>query len=745
MQLSRIAGALGAALAALAIAAPARAAKYEVAIAIDDEQDLYDLSASGQISDETLETLVELYQRGIDLNGANRDELYTLPELTYEDVDAILAYREQTGWIDDPAALVEAGVITEAKLESIAAFLVIARRGTPLLATDGWARAQLRSMGALTVDKDNPKIARDRKYFGLGNAPATALQARITTLQHLTIGAAGVITHERLGEVRWDEVRGGLSAEGEGTRVSVPKFYARWETPALSAIAGSYRIGFGQRLTFDNTRLYTPNGIQADDQIFRQIDPTRGCKESAGELDVSPCDGVAGDVYVTPDFRWQDALLGVAVGARKLPVGPGHVQAFGFASYNKRDLYQYELYDRETCDDPTNDDELGCRAPQVFRRQDDPLEQTSRYSFVTLPDVFAETTVGGNAAFTYGRRAHVGVTGYTSSTDILFDGADLDFQEFSRYPRGGRFGAIGVDGAVGIGQVDVFAEVTRSFDGNPDNGGGLGAIVRAVTSLSKRDELEASLRWYDDKFANPYARAIAAPDELDGLRTRDERGVRLRYAGNFDRRLSVRGTLDLWQVETTERWNLLGYARADYSLTRQYGVGGWLQHQDKDLGSGGRGECFDVVTEIEGERIPCSGQGTTLAARVRWNPTRELGFTLQYQHELNDDPRYAPDPADPDDGGRFRQEGAVVFAGTWRPMPELSVRGRIKYLNEDLSADDYREDSVWGYAQVSYRVRARDWLRLRYDHYNYLDERSSTLTRIPEPEHWLSLEYESRF
>ena len=73
-----------------------------------------------------------------------------------------------------------------------------------------------------------------------------------------------------------------------------------------------------------------------------------------------------------------------------------------------------------------------------------------------------------------------------------------------------------MDGAVGFGMFDFFAEVTRSFDSMPDgDGGGFGGLLRSVTTFQKQNELEASLRYYDEDFKNPYARPIAAPDEFE--------------------------------------------------------------------------------------------------------------------------------------------------------------------------------------------------------------------------------------
>src|SRR5690606_33525302 len=97
----------------------------------------------------------------------------------------------------------------------------------------------------------------------------------------------------------------------------------------------------GQRLTFDNTDRYTPNGFFLDDAVFRYNDLGVECRESQGELPESPCAGPAGDVYVTKDFRWRDSLRGVAIGAKHLSVPVGWLQLYGFGSWQSRQIYQY--------------------------------------------------------------------------------------------------------------------------------------------------------------------------------------------------------------------------------------------------------------------------------------------------------------------------------------------------------------------------------------------------------------------
>jgi hypothetical protein len=704
---------------AIVIVPPAAANPYETFIDVETEEDLYDLAAMGQIDDETLAELVEVFQRGVDLNRATREELYALPNLTYAEVDAILEYRELTGWIKDPIDLIVGGALSQEKLEAIAGFLIVTDPTRSRFSTDGWIAAQTR----WTVEDED--------------APPMALRARVTTLRNLTVGFASTFSRNRLADVEYDPNRDALTASAQDRHIDVPKFYAKWETDRWGIIAGTYRIGFGQRLTFDNTSLYTPNGFYRDDQLFRDSYLVRECRESSSEeVDESPCTGAAGDIYETPDYGWREGLLGAAVGLKKLELGnAGHLQSYGFASYQRHSLYQYEVFNPATCDDPRDDDDDDCRAPDVYVRRDDPMEPTTRFSFSTLPNLYAESTAGGNIAYVANRRTHIGVTGYGSDVSWLPD-MPLDFQEWSRLPYGGPFGAIGADASYGISMFDFMGEVTRSFDSMTLGNDGLGALLRWVTTFKKQNELETSVRYYDQNFKNPYARPIAAVDEFEGVRARDEMGARLRYTARLDKRLSVRSTADMWRTPSDDTTDLLLSARSDLDLTDQYRVGVWGMYKNKDVSLNGGGQCFDVTIEVEGETVPCAGEKYLALARLRWAPTSRYAVTGQYQHEWGSDMRY------PDE---MRQDLSASLIGTARPIDRLRLRARVRYLSEDISDNTYLEQSVWGYLTTSLRLRDRDWLRVRYDVYVYLDERESTQERVPSPEHWLWLEYQSRF
>lgn len=701
---------------------PARAAQYETFVDVDGEDGLYNLLEENQISQSSFDTLVELMRQGVDLNTASRDTLYQLPNLTYADVDAIIAYRKDVGRISDPAALVSAGVLPERKVAAIAAFLVV---GKPSEA----------GPAAFPTSGD----VRYNTVYTAGDArvPSMALQARVKTMFHLTAGVATVLTRNRIGAVTFDPTRSRLESTLPVTQLNLRKYYVQWDTDDYGAILGTYRIGFGQRLTFDTTNDVTPNGFTLDDTIYRNTSSVTGCRESAGDLSASPCAGDLRYHYVGPDYRWTDRLRGVAAGFRNLSLGPGKLQGYGFLSYQPGSIYQYEIYDKTQCTDPQNNQDPACAAPPVYVQGTDPLAPQARFSYETLPDVYEEALGGANLSYSFGSRAHVGVTGYGSTVSWQVPGAALDFQEWAPIPYGGPFGAVGADAAWGRDWADVFLEVTRSFDSMPGGGGDMGAILRATGSW-KKNEVEASLRYYGPKFANPHARPISAADENDGLRARDETGLRLRYTGAPVKELNLRGQADFWAAPSTGVANMLVYARADYDLSDLFGVGLWSLYEDKDLSKSGRTQCFETSnqTDPNGQTIPCAGMKFQNILRLKVTPTKQWAVTLQFEHQLLDDVHY---------NDRFRNDVSGWLIASYRPIDQLRLSLRSRYLYQDVTDNTYLEQSLWTYLEADWRITKQYRVRLRYDLIVYLDQRSSTLARSPSPENWVWLTAEAKF
>ncbi|WP_146155576.1 helix-hairpin-helix domain-containing protein [Enhygromyxa salina] len=721
---------------ALLVPAEALAIEYEVFIDVDTEEELYDLYITDQISEDTFNTLVELRRRGIDLNEAGREQLYSLPNLNYDDVDAILAYREEAGVIHAPGDLAAAGVISREKLASLLTFIQAHDKRQKLTATHGWVRYQ------------TAWSQEDRTI------PPMTLQARITTLRQLTIGAAGLVTRQRPGSPVWDPSREAMVAPEMTPRVNVPKYFVQWDTDRFGVIAGSYRIGFGQRLTFDSTNRYTPNGFYLDDAVYRPTDLGVRCRESAGEQPSSPCSGAAGSTYGTKDFRWRDSQRGVAIGAKHVSLPVGWLQLYGFGSWQTKQIYQYEIFDNNVCDDPRSSDEV-CSAPDVFvsREGQSQLAPASTHKFQTLPNMYDEFLAGGNFSWFYDRRTHVGVTGYGATALWRVEGPDLDFQEWSSTPFGGSWGAIGADMAWGRGWSDLGVEVARSFDSmkvvtGPDSdygGGGYAGIIRQ-TSTWGSNELELSARYYDKAYANPYAGPIAQADEFDGNRARDEAGGRIRYGGRVADRLDLRALTDVWVQPSEGSPKMLTYVRGDVDVNKWFRPGLWLQYRNVDLRPNSQVGCIDDGGDLDqpptGEqgdptyRSGCLAEVGQITTRFGFRTLKgKLSITAQYQHEFIDDPGV----------DRLRQDSATTVIVRANPVKSFRIAARLRYLFEDVADNTRFEQSAWAYFDLSYVFNRMFSIRTRYDLFIWLDERASTLSRIPSPEHRLRLELEARF
>lgn len=703
-------------LAFLLVAARAAAVEYEVPIDIDTDDDLYELLTTEQISEDTFNALLDLYQRGVDLNEADAEEMYALPGLTQKDSQAIVSYRAQAGNINDARALVTAGVLTEEKL----------RRITPFLATRPSGGSPLAASGRVHIE-----TIRSSEDSG---APPVFFSARVQTLRHLTLGVAVLLDRTYPTDIRWDPNRLALSGAPPGTTANLAKLYADWKTPSYQVILGSFRAGFGLQLVFDNTSLYTPNGIYHDEVIIRHTDLVRGCDESAGELPVTPCPSPI--AYVTPDYKVREGMFGVAAMLRQLETDVGWLQLTGWVSRQEHAIYQYQLYDKGTCSDPNNDSDPGCAAPTVFRRQPDVTAPTSNYAFKTLPEMWVEPMAGGNATFFFNRRTHIGLTGYGAKPDFLVNGVDLSFQEWARFPYGGGYGAFGADAAWGVDNVDLGVEVARSFDGEAA-GGGYGAIARGTVTWPK-NELEISLRYYDENFVNPYAGSIAEPDQVDGQRARDEAGARVRFGGRVTPHLELHGLADFWMQPSTNTPKIRVEARGDYFFNSATEIGLYTRWQDKDLTLGGFGQCYLATTDTtpDGQPIPCAGQKIDVGALFRVPLASRLSLAAEYLH------RFVDDPTHPDD---FMQQSWGWVTLSWFPTSALHFYARSRYMILDLTDSTDAERSIWSYVEASWKAGYGLLLQLRYDNRYFFDDRVSTATRIPNPEHWLRLLVESRF
>ena len=670
----------------------AAAIPYELFVDVETEEDLYDLLVAGQLSEASFEALLLLHQTRVDLNLATRQQLYLLPNLDYADVDRILAHRETVETIGAVSDLVEAGVLTREIADSLRAFVSLRERSTPEKQTSGFIRALVRWTGR-----------HDRL------PPATAIQARVQSAEHLDSAVAGALTRNGVRRLRWDADRRALSVEPESVRFEVPKAYVEWEEARWEIVAGTYRVGFGQRLTFDLTHQATPNGFFGDYELRRGNELGLRCRRGAGELAATPCPQ-APVRRVTPDFKWTNRLTGIGVGVKRLPVGAGWLQAYLWGSYQMHRALATELVDASRCADPRRDDAPECAATPVYVRRGDPRVPSPTVSHASLPLVVGEWLGGANASYFWNARTHVGVTGYGAVPKWRVEGVVLDYQEHASKPFNGEFGAIGVDAAAGFRRQHFFAEASRSFDRQAGGGGGYAAIARSVTTLAV-GELDLSVRYYGSRYANPYARAAAAPDEHDGLRTRDETGLRARATMSLGPRVDLRMVGDGWRRLSSGHVHGLLFTRVDLRISNTWSWASWAEHRSKS-------------------------RNTLLAVKARFGPNPRITLSWQLQHRSLD---ASLTPT------RRQHDLTTIFHVSGRPCASLRLRVRVRYDFQDLVDNHRLAQTLWGYLDSAVTVRQRDTLRLRYDFRAHLDRRESTVARAPNPEHWLWVEYLFRY
>ncbi|MBX5480249.1 MAG: helix-hairpin-helix domain-containing protein [Myxococcaceae bacterium] len=722
---ARSSAAVRLALALLCCAAPrALAEDYGADIRIDTEDDLYDLHQQGVIDDDQLETLVDLLDTGVDLNTADADELYALPTLTRAQVDAILQYRKLDGYIEDPKALVEAGAITQEQLAQIAPFLVISERAARIPVS---GKVSLRSRYALS-DPVSPPLM---------------LKSRLKLPFDLSAGVALTTTRYRLGSVRYDPIGDALMAQPARYGVYLPKLFVQWKSTGRTILAGTFRLGFAERLTLDNARRTQPNGIYGDDIVYNRSDLVTFCRYSGGA-----CEELE-ELRATPDYAWPDSFRGVAASIQDLSFGTARLDLTGFGSFQSRSIYQYQVFDRSRCEDP-HDDSDTCSAPPVYEAPDG----VRRFNYVTLPDVMNELTGGGNVTIKVDERTRAGLTGYYALPIWNVPGIALDFQDYASWPYGGAFGAIGINGATKVGPINFYAEAARSFDHEPGNAGGGYAVEQRTVYSQKKQELELSLRYYDRHFLNPYAHAPSGSDELDGQRVRNELGARIRYLQAFSEDWRVRATLNTWTLpydgkvqDSAGTLNTEASVRADFKGWRFFQAAAWAKLAYKQINP-----CTDEIDPLlvlsgEDPEIGASGElgSSTDLAGDYCDPKYVRTSARAQLAPFGDLVTFAVQPSYKTLLSGARRDASVWFEVAVRPVPGFKIRAKTRYEDFDLSNDENTERTSWTWVDLTWSPGRQLLGRLRYDALVYVDHRESTQTRRPNPEHRLQVLLESKF
>jgi hypothetical protein len=518
--------------------------------------------------------------------------------------------------------------------------------------------------------------------------------------------------------------------------VLLPKAYLVWRGETASALAGTYRLGWAEGLTLDNSGRRQPDGFYPDDQLNSHFELARRCTQT-------DCPEEEGG-YVTSDFAWRSGFRGAAASAQAR-LDAVTLSATGFGSYQDRAVYQYELFDRARCDDPRSSGSE-CNAPPIYVEGG----ESERFIYSSLPALVQELSGGGHLGLQWGG-ARLGLTGYAAQPIWQVAGAELDFQEWARYPFNGPFGALGADAAYSAGAWRVALEAARSFDSLPraptggggSGGGGFGAIQRTTFSREKQ-QVDLSLRYYGRDYVNPHGSPYAESDEYQGQRARNEAGARIGYFGALAPGYSARADLDVWAWPedgvvqgSAGTAHLTAYARLDAQPWRTWGFAVAGDYRNKDLGESGRGGCYSEPNEtIGGVQQPCRGERYQATGRVRFSPREAVTAWVEYSHRLVDARG---------DVSSLRQDGIVRLDAAWRPVEQLRLRLHARYLDEALAVAGATgtEDSLWTWVDLGWT--GGRWLTasVRYGLYAALSP--SSRSTPPAQEHRFRLELESRF
>jgi len=509
--------------------------------------------AREELDGEMAELLSALEQNPVDINHAGVRRVYELPRVSWALARALVERRKRQGPYRSLDELLELPGMTAELLWLLRPFL------------------------RLRLPRESRSLR--LRYLGLWREVSSPwqdyLRWRLRQGDHYQ---GGLLTRRAWAGAYYDAGRGRLLAIRQAARPRLEALYYAREHERGQWILGSFVAGFGERLVFDVTRRRQPDGLYLDLSVDEYPETGR--------------------------LRPARTLFGLALEARR-----ANWRASGFVSWRPRDIYQYDLrYGPDRAEAAV----LGaCESPGSRRGDftcgEDGLWYTSRVlaaddpgaalSYLTLADAMEERL----AAFhlDYGR-AHWrwGLTAYVARLDWRLAAPAMRFAAAARYPADGRAHAMGVNQRWQGRRLLWDSELAIS------QGGGLAWLGRLTVLPARGFQWRLLLRHYAPDYVNPYGRGVAAPDEEQGLRQRNEQGVMLR-ASRAGSRWRWLGEVDLWQQpfvwrENEHAWrrraaplrHLRLYQRLQRALGPYETLSLSLNYVNKDLARNGRAQAY---------------------------------------------------------------------------------------------------------------------------------------------------------
>ena len=663
--------------------------EYRVPILVEDETDLEELYYSQDITLDERDRLLEMLESPLDINSATRDELYNLPGLSYSDVDRIIDYRKNTPFKSKTDIKKVSGITTETYAQ-LRPFIQVVKIDVPtkkvpwsgqvrIQAVDqandddgdypeGYVRVRIKrgrtlEFGALLLTENTVQAP---KFVNVPDTLPETLEWKFDKYGDPKVNPDGISPAQE------DSHRRYLRTDGETYLPTLPKIYAMvqldhigWGTAKVKMLAGSYRIGFGQRIVFDNSGRRNPYSFQPDLVTYQNEDS------------ITPFRGLFGAAATLSDISLSRTIS---------------MDGTAFFSWWQYDIYQPDLRHGNSDElvQMGEDGDEGYTLLTPYKEYPPGSGQTyyKRISYQTLPRAYNELLGGGNLTFRFGPRIQWGLTAYASNITFNLDDDGTQFSRASKFPNRDTFWAVGTDAAWQLDWFNLFAEV-----GMMDNQAPAG-VIHAVADIDEL-RLEASYRYYSDDFDNPHSRAYAMSDELDGDRDKGEQGFMFTARYRPVRMLTLRVDQDLWRqtmwtdTDTLEdkdhAWRSETYLRVDVTPLNWFRVGAFVQYNDKDLSSSGR----DLAYAEDGEKVQFGLQAAFLLPK-------NSRIWAYYKMPMYDAAL----------GDSFQKDHYGTIKFTTRPIHFLRLSGRAKYFKGELEQlqGASREHYYEGYLETGFYI-----------------------------------------
>ncbi len=506
-----------------------------------------------ELDEEMVELLTALEQNPVDINHAGVRRIYELPRVSWALARALVERRKRLGPYRSLDELLVLPGMTPELLWLLRPFLRLRMPREPL-------SARLRYLGLWREDYSS------RQDY---------LRWRLRRGGHYQ---GGLLMRRAWAGAYYDPARGRLLARQQPARVRLEALYYAREHQGGQWILGSFVAGFGERLVFDVTRRRQPDGIYRDISVDEYPETGR--------------------------LRPARTLFGLALEERR-----ANWRALGFISWRPRDIYQYDLrygpdmaeaFVLGACEHPgSRRGDFTCAADGRWYTNrvlsaSDPAEALR---YLTLADALEERLAGFHLG--YGKaRWQWGLTAYVARLNWRLSAPTMRFAPAARYPADGRAHAFGVNQRWQGQRLLWDSELAVS------QGGGLAWLGRLTGLRGEGFQWRLLLRHYAPDYVNPYGRGVAAPDEEQGLRQRNEQGVMLQASRTWSRWRWL-GEIDLWQQifvwqAQENAWrrrasplrHLRFHQRLQRALGRYESLSLSLNYVNKDLAHNGRAQSY---------------------------------------------------------------------------------------------------------------------------------------------------------